>query len=55
MGTGLAARPIAATDVFCVANFDHEVPKGCLKPQRILGEVVRGVRDYGKPNGYTNS
>jgi len=51
MGTGLAARPIAATDVFCVANFDHEVPKGCLKPRRILGEVVRGVRDYGNRMG----
>jgi phosphoribosylformylglycinamidine synthase II len=51
MGTGLAARPIAATNVFCVANFDHEVPKGCLKPRRILGEVVRGVRDYGNRMG----
>ncbi|MDP7009720.1 MAG: phosphoribosylformylglycinamidine synthase subunit PurL [Phycisphaerales bacterium] len=51
MGTGLAAKPIAATDVFCVAHFDHEVPKGCLKPRRILGEVVRGVRDYGNRMG----
>ena len=51
MGTGLAARPIAATDVFCVANFDYDVPKGCLKPRRILGEVVRGVRDYGNRMG----
>ncbi len=51
MGTGLAAKPIAATNVFCVANFDHEVPKACLKPRRILGEVVRGVRDYGNRMG----
>ncbi|MBC8523206.1 phosphoribosylformylglycinamidine synthase subunit PurL [PVC group bacterium] len=51
MGTGLAARPIAATDVFCVANFDHEVPSGCPKPRRVLGEVVRGVRDYGNRMG----
>jgi len=51
MGTGLAARPIAATDVFCVAHFDHDVPSGCLKPRRILGEVVRGVRDYGNRMG----
>ena len=51
MGTGLAAKPIAATDVFCVAHFDHDVPKGCLKPRRILGEVVRGVRDYGNRMG----
>ena len=26
IGRGLAARPIAATDVFCVATFDNEVP-----------------------------
>jgi len=51
MGTGLAAKPVAATNVFCVANFDHDVPKGCLKPRRILGEVVRGVRDYGNRMG----
>ncbi len=51
MGTGLAARPIAATDTFCVANFDNETPEGCLPPRRILGEVVRGVRDYGNRMG----
>ena len=51
IGTGLAARPIAATDVFCVANFDNEVPTGCLPPRRVLSEVVRGVRDYGNRMG----
>jgi len=51
MGTGLAARPIAATDTFCVANFDNEPPEGCLPSRRILGEVVRGVRDYGNRMG----
>ncbi len=51
MGTGLAARPIAATDTFCVANFDNEPPEGCLHSKRILREVVRGVRDYGNRMG----
>jgi len=51
MGTGLAARPIAATDTFCVANFDNKPPEGCLPSRRILSEVVRGVRDYGNRMG----
>ena len=51
MGTGLAAKPIAATDVFCVASFDNEAPVGCLPSRRTLGEVVRGVRDYGNRMG----
>ena len=51
MGTGLVARPIAATDVFCVAPPDMQVPKGCLPPARILRQVVSGVRDYGNRMG----
>ncbi len=51
MGTGLSARPIAATDVFCVAEFENKAPQGCLQSRRILGEVVRGVRDYGNRMG----
>ena len=52
MGTGLAAKPIAATDVFCVAYPDiPEVPAGCLHPRRILSQVVAGVRDYGNRMG----
>jgi len=51
MGTGLAARPIAATDTFCVAHFDNESPVGCIPSKRILSEVVRGVRDYGNRMG----
>ncbi len=52
MGTGLAAKPIAATDVFCVATPDPaEVPAGCLHPRRVLSEVVGGVRDYGNRMG----
>ncbi len=52
IGTGLAAKPIASTDVFCVAHPDlADVPEGCLRPRRVLGEVVRGVRDYGNRMG----
>ena len=52
IGTGLGAKPIAATDVFCVAYPDiAEVPRGCLDPRRILTQVVAGVRDYGNRMG----
>lgn len=51
MGTGLAAKPIACTDVFCVAPPDSPVPKGCLPPARVLRQVVAGVRDYGNRMG----
>ncbi len=63
MGTGLAARPIANTDVFCVAHPDHWrlpsdepdaralTPAGCLHPGRVLRRVVDGVRDYGNRMG----
>ena len=52
IGTGLGAKPIAATDVFCVAPPDlANVPEGCLPPRRVLGEVVAGVRDYGNRMG----
>ncbi len=52
IGTGLAAKPIAATDVFCVAPPDtQDVPAGCLPPRRILEQVVGGVRDYGNRMG----
>ncbi|MBX3356526.1 MAG: hypothetical protein KF724_12590 [Phycisphaeraceae bacterium] len=57
MGTGLVAKPIAATDVFCVAPLHTgrpggpELPRGCLPPARILEQVVSGVRDYGNRMG----
>ena len=52
MGTGLAAKPIASTDVFCVANPEStNIPDGCLHPKRILSEIVGGVRDYGNRMG----
>ncbi|HEX5052715.1 MAG TPA: phosphoribosylformylglycinamidine synthase subunit PurS, partial [Planctomycetota bacterium] len=54
LGTGLGARPIASTDVFCFAPPDlpaEQVPKGCLSPLSVLKGVVAGVRDYGNPMG----
>jgi len=52
IGTGLAAKPIANTDVFCVAHPEtSNVPAGCLHPKRTLTEVVAGVRDYGNRMG----
>ncbi|MCZ6834791.1 MAG: phosphoribosylformylglycinamidine synthase subunit PurL [Planctomycetota bacterium] len=61
IGTGLAAKPIAATDIFCVAypeSWSREphdekktLPTGCLHPKRVLNQIVRGVRDYGNRMG----
>jgi len=52
MGTGLSARPIANTDVFCVAYPDQKsLPRGVIHPKRILRQVVAGVRDYGNRMG----
>ncbi|MBN1816056.1 MAG: phosphoribosylformylglycinamidine synthase subunit PurL [Sedimentisphaerales bacterium] len=54
MGTGMGARPIANTDVFCFAPPDtklKDVPKGVLHPRRIMKGVVSGVRDYGNRMG----
>lgn len=52
IGTGLGAKPIASTDVFCVAMPNEtELPPGCLPPKRVLSEVVRGIRDYGNRMG----
>jgi phosphoribosylformylglycinamidine synthase subunit PurSL len=54
IGTGLAAKPIANTDVFCVASpglAAGSLPPGTLHPRRILQDVVAGVRDYGNRMG----
>ncbi|MBN1125292.1 MAG: phosphoribosylformylglycinamidine synthase subunit PurL [Sedimentisphaerales bacterium] len=54
MGTGMGAKPIANTDIFCFAPPDiklHDVPKGVLHPRRIMKGVVSGVRDYGNRMG----
>jgi len=54
LGTGLGAKPIASTDVFCFAPPDaqpSELPPGVLHPRRIMRGVVSGVRDYGNRMG----
>lgn len=52
LGTGLSAKPVANTDVFCVAYPDTKtIPKGVIHPKRILQQVVAGVRDYGNRMG----
>ncbi|MBN2376229.1 MAG: phosphoribosylformylglycinamidine synthase subunit PurL [Sedimentisphaerales bacterium] len=54
MGTGLGAKPVANTDVFCFAPPDlklQELPAGVLHPRRVMKGVVGGVRDYGNRMG----
>ena len=54
LGTGLGARVIASTDMFCFAPPDlpaEQVPPGCLAPDYLLRRVVAGVRDYGNRMG----
>ncbi len=54
MGTGMGAKPICNTDVFCFAPPDtpaDAVPPGVLHPRRIMKGVVSGVRDYGNRMG----
>ncbi|MEX2173254.1 MAG: phosphoribosylformylglycinamidine synthase subunit PurL [Pirellulaceae bacterium] len=54
LGTGLGARPVCNTDVFCFAPPDlpaEELPPGVLHPRRIMRGVVGGVRDYGNRMG----
>jgi len=54
IGCGLAAKPIANTDIFCVAPPDwptEALPEGVLHPRQVLRGVVAGVRDYGNRMG----
>jgi len=54
MGTGLGAKPICNTDVFCFAPPDtpaDSLPGGVLHPRRVMKGVVSGVRDYGNRMG----
>lgn len=54
MGTGLGAKPICNTDVFCFAPPDYDgdhLPSGTLHPKRVMKGVVSGVRDYGNKMG----
>ena len=54
LGTGLGAKPVLNTDVFCFGPpgmDEDEVPQGALHPRRIMKGVVAGVRDYGNRMG----
>lgn len=54
LGTGLGAKPICNTDVFCFAPPDYpfeKLPAGTLHPKRIMKGVVSGVCDYGNKMG----
>jgi phosphoribosylformylglycinamidine synthase II len=54
MGTGMGAKPICNTDVFCFAPPDTPpeiLPPGVLHPRRVIKGVVAGVRDYGNRMG----
>jgi len=58
MGTGLGAKPIINTDIFCFGPMDYpykKLPKGALHPRRIMKGVVSGVRDYGNRMGIPTS
>lgn len=54
LGTGLGAKPICNTDVFCFAPPDtpvEDLPPGVLHPRKVMQGVVAGVRDYGNRMG----
>lgn len=54
MGTGMGAKPVCNTDVFCFAPPDtpaDQLPPGVLHPRRVMKGVVSGVRDYGNRMG----
>ncbi len=54
LGTGMGAKPICNTDVFCFAPPDtpfDQLPPGVMHPRLIMKGVVAGVRDYGNRMG----
>ena len=54
LGTGLGAKPVCNTDVFCFASPDtpvEDLPPGVMHPRMIMKGVVAGVRDYGNRMG----
>ena len=53
LGTGLGARPIANTDVFCFGppNWEGEIPENLFHPSRVLRGVHSGVRVGGNESG----
>ena len=58
IGTGLGAKPIMNTDVFCFGPPDfpyEELPRGVLHPRRLFKGVRAGVADYGNRMGIATS
>jgi phosphoribosylformylglycinamidine synthase II len=52
MGTGLGAKPVANTNVFCVGMPNEtELPETLLHPREILSGIHRGVKDGGNKSG----
>ncbi len=53
LGTGLGARPIANTDVFCFGPPDYSghIPEGLFHPSRVFRGVHAGVRAGGNESG----
>ena len=54
LGTGLGAKPVCNTDVFCFAPPDvslDDLFPGVQHPRRVMKGVVSGVRDYGNRMG----
>jgi phosphoribosylformylglycinamidine synthase II len=54
IGTGMGAKPVCNTDVFCFAPPDtpsDQLPQGVLNPKQVMRGVVSGVRDYGNRMG----
>lgn len=53
LGTGLGARPIFNTDVFCFADprYEGAIPPKLMHPSRIFKGVHRGVKDGGNESG----
>jgi phosphoribosylformylglycinamidine synthase len=54
LGTGMGAKPVCNTDVFCFAPPEtpfEDLPPGVMHPRQIVKGVVSGVRDYGNRMG----
>ncbi len=53
LGTGLGARPIANTDVFCFGppDWEGDIPENLFHPSRVLRGVHSGVRVGGNESG----
>ncbi len=53
MGTGMGARPIFNTDVFCFASpfYKGKIPARLMHPKRVFEGVRKGVQDGGNKSG----